>query len=766
MTRHAGADLLAWPGALGARLAVLGLLLVCASLLSGAKLASLGYPDDVLEQSARCMDRVAQLAVGGKVAEAELKAAFARCGKDLKGMFLVAPLVLLAGVGILAVAIYAAFPVFIRRLERVDPETCAPPAALFAWVTETIAESGLAGRVRVHWRMLDPRLRASVFGCFGRYEVILAGGIIGQALAEPDAARESLRHELAHIRQGDVDALYVTRALWYAFLIGAVLPTSLAIPFLPRVDQPRDEIGFLFEIGAELLILAALVLVLLAARNLVLHEIEHRADLASGAPDWATPEQAPSWMPGWVGRHAPGRLRRRVLAHPVELLRVRAAEVVLLGAVLGLALPVLVAIAAGLALFALAADEPRTSIFPLAFAITGPFSVFGALVGIVLWHFVLRDRIGAILSGTEWPRMRRGALLFCLGIVAGLAAAPVFGAASFIEQSERLRTLLAATDPVSAVAALGALAVTFLFMWAVASLCIGWLAMVAECWAAVLLIRRTPRPMLGLGAAMAGVALGPVFASLLYALFLAASIAIVGVSPAPEIGLVAPVAGGVMVFICNPLNVLGVALFGLLPLVAGLRLGIGGRDALPSESGLLAPGQTVHLPDPRPSLAALGVALIALGAGFFAMFLTPVAAKLAAKLTAKLTVGIVSENQEVAAAFLLIGVAWISFVTCVACAAAALVRRMPQAHVFAVCGMGGIGLGAFTVVVLAPDEPLVPVLVANGGGWLSVIVASMALGLMRLVRGRHAAPTLSIRRSGPTSTEAAGADRTIPAGCA
>ena len=48
--------------------------------------------------------------------------------------------------------------------------------------------------------------------------------MVALAYTDPEAVRAIVLHELSHIRNRDVDQTYFTMALWYAFLLVAVIP--------------------------------------------------------------------------------------------------------------------------------------------------------------------------------------------------------------------------------------------------------------------------------------------------------------------------------------------------------------------------------------------------------------------------------------------------------------------------------------------------------------------------------------------------------------
>ena len=138
---------------------------------------------------------------------------------------------MLGGTGallIVAGAIMLGLPLWITRRRRLQPLTPEDaPAALDA-VRELASEQGIPAP-RLLWNPLDASPGGLAFGHPGRYSVALTGGLLVKQATDPPAFRAILRHELAHIRNRDVGITYFTLAIWYAFLLVAVLPFALTL---------------------------------------------------------------------------------------------------------------------------------------------------------------------------------------------------------------------------------------------------------------------------------------------------------------------------------------------------------------------------------------------------------------------------------------------------------------------------------------------------------------------------------------------------------
>ena len=97
-----------------------------------------------------------------------------------------------------------------RRSSRRSPRSRVRPASRGAARARLEPARPRPDRARV-------RLRGQLHGRAHRRARRPAG-------ARPEAFRAVVRHELAHIRNRDVDLTYFTISLWHAFLLGAVLP--------------------------------------------------------------------------------------------------------------------------------------------------------------------------------------------------------------------------------------------------------------------------------------------------------------------------------------------------------------------------------------------------------------------------------------------------------------------------------------------------------------------------------------------------------------
>ena len=173
---------------------------------------------------------------------------------------------------VVAIVLTLFIPSWKRRRMKLRPLTKADAPAVVATVHELANEAGLSEPPTLVWDPLDPSPTGLAFGHVGQYTVAVTGGLVVRATTDPDAFRAVLLHELAHIRNRDVDLTYFTLSLWYGFLLAAILPFTLTL-----FDESADSF---FAVGWRVTALAALVYL---TRNAVLRSREVYADVRASA---------------------------------------------------------------------------------------------------------------------------------------------------------------------------------------------------------------------------------------------------------------------------------------------------------------------------------------------------------------------------------------------------------------------------------------------------------------------------------------------------
>lgn len=132
----------------------------------------------------------------------------------------------------LAFAIYWLLPAWKSRGGRLVPVDSLPAGELRDELQGLVRTAGLSRAPRFVVDPVAATPSAVVFGRLRRYTVCLHGGLLARRATDPDGFRGVVLHELAHIRNRDVDVTYATVALWRAFLIGVL------VPYLVRTVYP------------------------------------------------------------------------------------------------------------------------------------------------------------------------------------------------------------------------------------------------------------------------------------------------------------------------------------------------------------------------------------------------------------------------------------------------------------------------------------------------------------------------------------------------
>ena len=99
-----------------------------------------------------------------------------------------------------------------------------------------------AGTGSVVWLLqpLNVRLSAFAFGRPGRRFVAISGGAAVAAARKPAAFDAVILHELAHVKNRDIDQTYLALAIWRAFVVAALLPLAVLLIFTPVLGVPQQ----------------------------------------------------------------------------------------------------------------------------------------------------------------------------------------------------------------------------------------------------------------------------------------------------------------------------------------------------------------------------------------------------------------------------------------------------------------------------------------------------------------------------------------------
>jgi Zn-dependent protease with chaperone function len=230
----------------------------------------------------------------------------------------------LLGVGVLiAVAgvIFLVQPWWYRRRMHLSELTSDGAAELISHL-EGVRQRAGAGPVVWLLQPLNARLSAFAFGHPRRRFVAVSGGAAVAAVRKPTAFDAVVLHELAHVKNRDIDQTYLALAIWRAFVVAALLPAVV------MAIVTGDLAGW----QRSLWRVAVLALIVYSLRNAVLRSREFDADARARELDRET-QLGPvlaglpartgrrAWHLGWT--HPSGQARAAALVDPAPLYRCR-----------------------------------------------------------------------------------------------------------------------------------------------------------------------------------------------------------------------------------------------------------------------------------------------------------------------------------------------------------------------------------------------------------------------------------------------------------
>ena len=323
----------------------------------------------------------------------------------------------LLGVGVLVVvagAIFLAQPWWSRRRKHLTELTGADDADLVRRL-EGVRQRAGTGPVVWLLQPLNARLSAFAFGRPGRRFVAVSGGAAVAAVRKPAAFEAVIMHELAHIKNRDIDQTYLALAIWRAFVVAALLPLAVVLIVSRVLGEPQLVIWRM----------AVLALIVYSLRNAILRSREFDADararhidpgialdtVLAGLPA-RTGRRA--WRLG--GKHPSGRERAAALADPAPLFR--------FGFWDGLAIGLVAALGASAAQ---AIVTLLSTTVGIRWAV--PAIIFGAFAGpaltVAMWRRQLREPDTGLVKG--WAAG--------LGLGLGLAVGPVVAPLAAYDQA-------------------------------------------------------------------------------------------------------------------------------------------------------------------------------------------------------------------------------------------------------------------------------------------------------------------------------------------
>lgn len=187
-------------------------------------------------------------------------------------IFVAGGLFLLALVGFI---IYWRYPARKIKQGRYEKLSRGDADEVIAEVETLTRMTGIERPPVVVWSPLNTHIQAIAFGRIGTYYLGLSGGLVSQYYLDKGAFQAIVLHELAHIKNRDVDITYITLASWQAFVWAILVPLAMS----QILQSPRNLIlnfGLNFGLGIRVLMITLLVYL---TRNAVLRVREYYADV-------------------------------------------------------------------------------------------------------------------------------------------------------------------------------------------------------------------------------------------------------------------------------------------------------------------------------------------------------------------------------------------------------------------------------------------------------------------------------------------------------
>jgi Zn-dependent protease with chaperone function len=388
----------------------------------------------------------------------------------------------------LAAGIYWVHPHWKIRRERLTPV----PAEITAYLVDLCREIGLTPPTFL-WNPLDGSLDAVAFGRWRHHYVALSGGRAMQFYTDRATLRAVMLHELAHLRNDDVDKSYLTEAAWHTFVVTLIacsvvlVATTLSLATVAQVS---------WRVVPLVLLVSFTRAALLRAREVYADVRASTWGLEPGALERALSGISRPPHPWWSGgpllsTHPDRRERIRALADTRRLFRFGFWEAFATGMAAGATLPAVEAVLALLRPVSLAGLQPLGAALPVAVLTVG-------VVGLGIWRLAF-----AGLASAERPR-GIGSIGCGLGLGLVLGQRLSLGASPFRGQMPDVgiaATILADKQLLALEVMLSGILVASMVVFC------RWMAAGASTWLEVAAAHSSPRPAYRLGLTISGVLL-------------------------------------------------------------------------------------------------------------------------------------------------------------------------------------------------------------------------------------------------------------------
>ena len=250
-------------------------------------------------------------------------------GAATTGIAFAVVLALVAG----TLVLYWFWPGWYIRNRRLIPFPQSSRFAMLGADLASMAATSWTGPVTFLLDVADQRVAGRAFGRVGRRYVVLSRGLIAVYDHEPGTARAIVAHELAHLRNRDVDAGYAAVWIWRLFLALAVAPMTVWAAWSAVTGRASDVLTYGWRVAAAA-VLGWLIRCWLLRYREYLADARAYADGADGLVGLlaAQPAERPAEQPAqrlasrWARSlrlHPSAQQRARALMDPRVLMRAR-----------------------------------------------------------------------------------------------------------------------------------------------------------------------------------------------------------------------------------------------------------------------------------------------------------------------------------------------------------------------------------------------------------------------------------------------------------
>lgn len=220
-----------------------------------------------------------------------------------------------AAVLLVAFLIFQLSPRWTIHRKRLAPLSAEDVPEVVAFLDSLCAVLQLPRRPLFLWNPLDATRSAFTFGHLSNQYVAMSMGLVTQFYSNQAVFQAVLLHELSHLKNADLAKTQFATAVWYAFLLVAVLPGLLFSLFIDS-----QTMGFGPLAWSRLWQLALLTVLVYFVRNGILRVREYYADVraSSHLGDSAALGQVLAATPA----QTTSRLRRAFALHPPTAQRI------------------------------------------------------------------------------------------------------------------------------------------------------------------------------------------------------------------------------------------------------------------------------------------------------------------------------------------------------------------------------------------------------------------------------------------------------------